>query len=333
MHPMQNTAPRRTVLAAVACLVLATACTEDAPPESELTPVPTSTATEQAEPASEPLQIELDLELRTGADSTFRLTGLEVADDRILVGVDFVLAADQSFVKLNASADPAVVVDDLGNEYPLLPPDDDQFLLIDGGQRLEGTLVYEGPLAADASTLQVLFNRQSDPEGNTVNDRIQPALAFPPIPLDGSSPAPDGTSAPTAVEEVQVELDLVEQDQFGSTFRVSGLEVTPTEILVDVLFRISPDLTFVQFDNSRDPAVLIDDLGNEYPLVAPSDNVVLMVEGGEELDGTLVYQGPLRPGATTLQVAFNRGSEPGGDTTRDRITPYAVFDEIPLDGS
>lgn len=179
-------------LVPVAVIALSAACNDEAAPEP--TPEPTATADptpsveETPEEATtgqqvEPVEVDVDFEERAADGSTFRVSRFEVTDTAVLVDVEFIVAAETAFIALNHPDDPAVLVDDLGNEYEVVPPEEDHTMMIKGGEQLEGTLSFQGPLHRGVTTLQLMFNRERDPEGDTVNDLLQPNVEFPPVDL------------------------------------------------------------------------------------------------------------------------------------------------------
>lgn len=209
MH-RSGTTVRRCVAVATAALAL-TACTGDGdPPTATDAPTETSTPTpspeattpsedptteaadtetpsaEVDEPA-EPIVVAVDFEQRAEGGTTIRVSRFEVTETNVLVDVEIIVAAERAFVQFNnTQQNPAKVVDDLGTEYTLVPPEDNRSLHLDGGEHLEGTLAFQGPVDREASTLQLIFNSRSNAEPETVNDQIQPRFEFSPVELEGS---------------------------------------------------------------------------------------------------------------------------------------------------
>jgi hypothetical protein len=276
----------------------------------------------------EPVRLDLDLEERTLDGTTVRVTGLEVTELAILVDIEIVVSDERAFVQFNnrQQGTAARLRDDLGGEYLLVPVEGNTSLRIGGGERLEGTLSFEGTLDPDATSLQLVFNEDSDPEQTTQYDRIMPYVVFPPIPLDGQ-PLEEVGRPDLVTVEVDQELRVAD----GTTMRVSRLEVTELAILVDVEIIVAQDRTRVWLNNQMStPALLRDEAGEEYRLVPIDGNRSLGLEGGERLEGTLSFQGPLRAGVETLQVVLNENSDPEQVTNNDRAFPHFVFDPIEL---
>lgn len=55
-----------------------------------------------------------------------------------------------------------ILEDDTGHTYPFLPPEDNETLEIEEGERLSGSLIFIGKLREDATSLHLIFN----PEGH-----------------------------------------------------------------------------------------------------------------------------------------------------------------------
>ena len=280
--------------------------------------------------AADPVTLDLDLEERVADGTTMRVSGLEVTEDVILVDVEIVVAAERAFITLDqrTQSTPATVRDDVGNEYLLDRVDGNISLRLSGGERLEGTLAFEGPLHEDAESVEIVFNEDSDPEGRGQRDRIYPHFVFGPIALDGSGVEDDRVEA---AEPVVVEVDLEERVADGTTMRVTRLEVTELAILVDVDLVVASERTNVWLDNQMStPALVRDDQGEEYRLTPVEGNSSLRVRGGERLEGTLSFQGPLRDGVESLEVVFNEDRDPEQSNSNDRRYPHFVFGPIDL---
>jgi hypothetical protein len=133
---------------------------------------------------AEPVVVDLDLEERTANGTVFRVHRLEVTDLSILVDVEIIGSANFATMWFNNQmSTPAVIEDDLGNEYPLIPPEGNRSLNVKGGEQLEGTLSYQGPLHADVTTVTLRFNDDSDPDSTNQNDQMYPYFRFGPIAL------------------------------------------------------------------------------------------------------------------------------------------------------
>jgi hypothetical protein len=142
---------------------------------------------EEAGAAGEPVVVDLDEEQRTPTGTVFRVHRLEVDDLSILVDVEIIVAADEGNITLNSAigGTEAVIRDDQGNEYPLIPPDDNRNLTLDEGERLEGTLAYQGPLHDGVQSLTLYFNETGNPDGGGLMNQMYPHFTFGPIDIAG----------------------------------------------------------------------------------------------------------------------------------------------------
>jgi hypothetical protein len=106
-----------------------------------------------------PDPIALDASGRTGAGFVIELFELRADGSTIDVEVR-VTNGQQTEARLNArmANDPTALVDDLDNEYPLVPPEDDPGLTIAAGEIVEGSLAFVGPLAPDATAVSLVVN-------------------------------------------------------------------------------------------------------------------------------------------------------------------------------
>ena len=55
--------------------------------------------------------------------------------------------------RLNSAGDATVLTDDVGNRYPLVPPEGDRQFSVSSGDVIEGSMSFVGPLAPDATEL------------------------------------------------------------------------------------------------------------------------------------------------------------------------------------
>lgn len=166
-----------------------------------------------------------------------------------------------------------------------------------------------------------------EPSETAEEPSAQPTETSPPA--DEASPS-ESSGAP--VEPVALDVDFEERAPDNTTVRVTRFEVTDLNIAVDVEIIVPAERAFVQFNNTQqNPAAIVDDAGNTYPLIPPEGNSTLMIDGGERLEGTLSFQGPLKPGVKSIQLVFNPNSEPGGSSVNDQIQPHFTFPEVPLD--
>ncbi|BAY46906.1 hypothetical protein SAMD00079811_45220 [Scytonema sp. HK-05] len=84
----------------------------------------------------------------------------------------------------------------------------------------------------------------------------------------------------------------------------------------------------IKLNNSKD-MVLIDNLGNQYNLVAPPDNSEIEIQPGTTLKGEFVFLGRMSPSATSFSLATNNMS--GSDQSYSTLPKIRVAD-IPVKG-
>ncbi|QBI20654.1 hypothetical protein ER308_14535 [Egibacter rhizosphaerae] len=85
--------------------------------------------------------------------------------------------------RLSTPGIPSRMTDDVGNEYLLVPPEDDDWLEVEEGEVLEGALSFSGRLAADATSLTVEF-RPDNADRTQDGADSGPHLLLEDIPLD-----------------------------------------------------------------------------------------------------------------------------------------------------
>jgi hypothetical protein len=175
---------------ALACLLLAgtllMGCTGEVDdPASRADP--TAAADADVEPAEgdrgEAGVVEVDFEERSANGTTVRVTRFEITDLAILADVEIIVAAEQDTVYFNnpINGNEAQLIDDQGNTYDLIPPDDNQVLRMSAGERLEGALSFQGPLHRGARTIQLILNPTSRPDSSNPLHLLQPHFTFPAV--------------------------------------------------------------------------------------------------------------------------------------------------------
>jgi len=82
-----------------------------------------------------------------------------------------------------ALAGKTFLLDDLGNQYAILPPPDNRSLEVPGGAGLDAELSFPGAIDLDASTIEVVINDGQDAEQSDVVRSAFPEVRFGPFPL------------------------------------------------------------------------------------------------------------------------------------------------------
>ncbi|MTV27531.1 hypothetical protein FTX61_19240 [Nitriliruptoraceae bacterium ZYF776] len=148
---------------------------------------------------------------------------------------------------------------------------------------------------------------------------------------DADGTEDDGLSPPTSAWPDPIPVDVVGRHDGGLSIEIT--EVRAEASSIDLAVRVTNGQTTVavRLTETGTPTMLVDDLGNEYRIVAPPDDPFLDVETAEVLEGTLSFVGPLDPDATSLTLVLNPAQEEE-DQTRERAIPYLAVEGIDLVG-
>lgn len=141
-----------------------------------------------------------------------------------------------------ALAGKSFLLDDLGNEYAILPPDDNQSLEIPGQAGLDADLSFPGAINLDATTIEVVFNDGEDEERDPASSGF-PEVRFGPYPISRAEAVPGQPPSPVpAITTMGIEqLDVSEAtplslifDEFDGRLVPGGVLLTlPQNILFD----------------------------------------------------------------------------------------------------
>jgi outer membrane protein OmpA-like peptidoglycan-associated protein len=195
--------------------------------------------------------------------------------------------------RIAPSIAPSLIVDDLGNRYPLLLPEGEGWISIPGGSARSGTLSFAGRIHPDATRLNIGLNAGSGSRQG--EDRIYPELLIRDLPLSGAQAAALPQPVPvgqTLEHPAGVQLQLA-----TLSFSDTGVEV-PAVVSnqAERAVALAAEATYAY-----------DDLGNRYPLVPLPDNPQLVVEAGTTIEGTWVFSGRVADGAASLALIVNQG--------------------------
>lgn len=113
------------------------------------------------------------------------------------------------------------LLDDLGNQYAILPPPDNTSLEIPGGAGLDAELSFPGAINLDASTIEVVINGGQDAEQRDVSRSGFPEVHFGPFPLTRGTP--ELGSPPAEIPAITT----------MSAEALEGSETTPLELIFD----------------------------------------------------------------------------------------------------
>lgn len=175
---------------------------------------------------------------------------------------------------------------------------------------------------------QAASNQASNPSApdSAPDATTLPAPPAPPTNLDTDSAT--GTGAPTTTEPDSspdttglTPLNLQANHANGSTLRVTGVSVGDGIITLKMVITNGHDEP-IKLQDKNSPAILKDDLGNVYNLVAPPDNPNITVNPNTTVRGDFVFSGQLAPNATTLTLLTN--SKFGGDASFSKDPKFAI---------
>ncbi|WP_157042092.1 hypothetical protein [Nitriliruptor alkaliphilus] len=236
-------------------------------------------------------------------------------------------------------ADPHVwVVDDLGNEHPMVRPAVDERLRFPKDHRLSGVLAFEEPLAAEARTFTLMFNQRPGDQLISASEHdpsVSPKFLFEGVPLPGVG--------------LEVEADRGEAGQLTDRAVAEVGETYTPDHLPEVevtVHRVVGDgrTVSIEFDvrNGSSRQILLagslpwldDGHGSTFVTVEQDrDNTEVAerrveLEPGDEATVTLSWRGVVAADADTLTLTLNTG-------TRDEnsgLAPYLRIDDLPVPG-
>ena len=160
-------------------------------PQPNAAPPPTQaeTSTTAANPPAATTAIDpslpapqtLSLQVNHANGTTARLTGITFSDDHITADLT-VTNGHRNGIRLNNSHD-MVIADNLGNQYNLVEPPNNEDIRIDPNTTLKGKFVFNGRIAPGATTLTLTTNNRF---GGNENFSNNPKMTFN-IPLQGEA--------------------------------------------------------------------------------------------------------------------------------------------------
>ncbi len=262
----------------------------------------------------EPVAVRISTLDVAAAGVELRIEGVNFTENRIgvLVRISNPLALE---ARIAPSLALSLIEDDLGNRYPLVLPEGEGWISIPSASARSGTLTFAGRIHPEATTLNLALNAGTDSRQD--RGRFFPELIVRNLELTG-----DGTVA--VLPQALLLSDLIEHPNdvqvqiFGLNFTDVGMEVA------------------VSLANNRDEtvglastgALLVDDLGNRYPIIPSPDNPPLLVDATTTVEATLAFSGRLADSATSLSVVFNAGRS---ETDPDTREPSFTFGPYPLE--
>lgn len=249
-------------------------------------------------PLPDPVPIRRSLVSPSGVE--LQIEGINFADNRIGVWVRISNPLGLE-ARIAPSVAPALLVDDLGNRYPLMLPEGEGWVSIPPGSARSGVLSFVGRIHPDARELNLGINAGAGSD----QTRVYPEFVLQRVPLTG-----DTASAPLP-DPVALDAELTHPN--GVRLAVGTARFTDTAIEVPVVI-----------ENERTDAVALagapthvfDDRGNRYPLAALPDNPQLVLDPGTTIEATLAFSGRIADDAGEINLAFNSGRSPDDPDTR-----------------
>lgn len=179
--------------------------------------------------------------------------------------------------------------------------------------------------------LQQLLLRQINPNAATnsppANTAVTPT-ASPLETIDTQTTDTQTTSTDTSpLLPPPQTLNLQVNHANGTVARLTGISFAEDSTKVNLAVT-NGHKDPIKLNNSKD-MVLIDNLGNQYNLVAPPDNSQIEIQPGTTLKGEFVFLGRMSPSATSFSLATNNMS--GSDQSYSNLPKIRVAD-IPVQG-
>jgi len=280
-------------------------------PAIELGPIALeSQSTRPALPGSVPL-----LRTVTAAGGVeLQIEGINFTENRIGVWVR-IANPGQNDASIAPTIAPSLLVDDLGNRYPIVLPEQQGSIVVPGGSARAGVLSFSGRIHPDATSLGLGLNAGIGGD-TTYQSIVYPRLIVEKIPLTGDlalAPLPSPLLVGAVADlpnQVRVELATVVFGDRGVTADLLISNDGAEEVSLAAL-----------------PTFLADDQGNRYPLVAPNDNPLLILDVGTSVEGNFAFSGRVSDTATQVTLTFNAGgssSDLNGSTPTVSMGPYLL---------
>jgi hypothetical protein len=280
-------------------------------PNIELGPIDLNSETSR--PAlPDPIPVRRSIASPTGVE--LQIEGINFTENRIGVWVR-IANPGRTNASIAPSIAPSLLVDDLGNRYPLVLPEREGSMVIPTGSARSGVLSFAGRIHPDATNLNLGLNAGA--AGDTGDENtIYPRLISEAIDLDGDSavvPLPNPLMVPSVAEHpsgLRVELVAIAFQSDSST----------AELLV-------PNFTSDQVALAAFPTYLKDDRNNRYPLVAPTGNPQLVLDSGTSLEGTFAFSGRVADSAGQISLVLNSGGsadDPTSPSPAFRLGPFEL---------
>lgn len=179
--------------------------------------------------------------------------------------------------------------------------------------------------------LQQMLLGQTNPNVATTSSPIAKTAATPTVaptasPLETIDTQTTSTDTSPLLPPPQT-LNLQVNHVNGTIVRLTGISFAEDSTKVNLAVT-NGHKDLIKLNNSKD-MVLIDNLGNQYNLVAPPNNSQIEIQPGTILKGEFIFSGRMSPSATSFSLATNNMS--GSDQSYSNLPKIRVAD-IPVQG-
>lgn len=332
--------PFRLMTVAAAVAIVAVGCTNQEDEGGNPDPTASERAGQEAEAEEnhEPSgRLQLagweDVQPQRGVSAA--LHAVEVTDAGDLLFEFEALNQGRGGVGLATRRGGVLALDDLGNVYPFVEPEDNDELDFETDHRMVGTLAFEGPIDENARRVTVAFNQREDDElvdgAEYGRGTSRPRLLIEDVPLPGVGLEEEADRASTGdlIDEVVVEVDetVRPSENEDVEFTLVQYVVRGQSVLVDVEI-VNESTVPVHF--TQGSPRLRDDQDTRFSYQrdedADRDERILRLAPGEELSATLGWRGTLPEDVGSLEIEFNM------NRGRDQRPNVQVDLPLPNDG-
>lgn len=279
--------------------------------------------------------IVLDLQANHPNGSVLIVKSMERGPDSTTLEI-VVTSADRE-IELNRG-DSMVLIDSSGARHLLVPPADNEEIVIPPNSRLTGEMVFSGRL--DPAAERVVLSTNDGVGGSATSAQTSRPVFRLELPLSGGTPSvepPTTAAAPAGEPAGQTAtspgggrvypVDEQVNHPNGTVLLVRSLETTADGVLIDLKVTSGDREIDLNPSNSMQ---LIDERGARYRVVAPPDNPNITLPSATSIEGKVFFAGRLQPGVGRVTLSINDGV---GGSTSNRFSSRPQFRvEIPLEG-
>ena len=271
-------------------------------------------------------------------NSSLTLTDIEVDEaGDLFVGIESVVVSSRLVSSIDLARDRTELIDDLGNVYPLVPPEDDPRIRAEGDAQLTATLAFEGPVAPGAQRVDVVFNQPGDdgvtPTGGDDDATAgAPVFAFDGVPLPGVGVDDEAVvGGPTVLDERTFEIGLSETVYDGVEVVVEQVTTDGQSLTIEMSFANPTDRGAMLTASSPDLEGVGVDTSFGFLRIDSDDTSdrVLNLRPGEEASAVLAFTGAVASDLEALLLTMNPGQ---GSSDAGAIQEEFEIGPIELEG-